>query len=81
MRNTFFYSDDGAISSIRSSSFGGTSFTNYSGSSLGGITIKTGNFTSRFNNDGACIGTSMKINNRTTYFSNSGIIDRLTPFK
>ena len=64
--------------------WGGMSFTSYKDdSSAGGVTTRIGNFVSRFNKTGQCIGTGIRMPNvGTTFFSKDGMpTDRLTPFK
>ena len=83
MRNTFFNHKDGSLSSYRGT-MGGMSFTSYKGdSSAGGVTTRMGNFISRFNKTGQCIGTGIRMPRvGTAFFSKSGMPTyRLTPFK
>ena len=82
---TIFYHKDGRPSSVRTTFGSGsnkTSFTDYIGRDGGGVTTKTGNFTSRFNQQGQCIGTGLKTGGDTTYFGKNGnVAKHITAFE
>lgn len=82
MSTAYFNDDNGGISSMRSGNWhSGYSNTDYFGSDRGGFTLHTGNFVSRFNNNGICIGTGLTVGRHTTYIGRSGnVSSRLTSF-
>jgi len=76
---TIFYTKSGHISSIRTP-FSGGYMTTYPGNPFrGGVTFKSGKFTTRMSG-GRVTGTGFKSGSSTTYFRNNRLSDRLTPF-
>lgn len=85
MGTTTFYNKDGSISSIRVTSGNmknGVSLTHYMGSTRGGVTFHNNGVSSRFNNKGQSMGTSVKIGNHTTSYYNTfgGSRSSMKPF-
>lgn len=82
MSVTYFNDDQGGISSIRAGNWhSGYSSTDYFGSDKGGLTLHTGNFVSRLNNNGTCIGAGLTAGRHTTYIGRNGnVSSRLTSF-
>jgi hypothetical protein len=82
---TQFYKKDGNASSNRHTLKAGSSkinMTNYFGSSRGGLTIRSGNMTTRFNSRGQSIGTSLKTGRTTTYFGKNGtVVSQMPSFR
>lgn len=75
MSTTVFYKKDGSISSMRTTT--GTknnkvSNSHYMGSTRGGVTFKNNGVSSRFNNKGQSMGTSMKTGHTTSYYNTFG---------
>jgi hypothetical protein len=81
MKTVFFHGKDKNITSMRTGN-PSLKLTQYMDNSAGGVTFRTKGFTSRFNNKGMLIGTSIKTGKYTTYFGKNGsVTTRLTPFK
>lgn len=75
MSTRVFYKRDGNISSIRTTT--GTknhkvSNSYYMGSTRGGVTFKNNGVSSRFNNKGQSMGTSMRVGHTTSYYNTFG---------
>ena len=74
--NNNFSKKDGSISSSRVSIYNGKSkisLSNYNGSTRGGVTFKNNAISSRFNNKGQSMGTSMKVGSNTKYYGVDGM--------
>ena len=75
MSSTIFYKKDGSISSIRTttgSKDSKVSTSHYMGSTRGGVTFNNNGVSSRFNNKGQSMGTSIKMGNSTSYYNTFG---------
>lgn len=75
MSSTIFYKKDGSISSIRTttgSKDNKVSTSHYMGSTRGGVTFNNNGVSSRFNNKGQSMGTSIKTGYGTSYYNTFG---------
>ncbi|MEE1362518.1 MAG: hypothetical protein U0K23_08055 [Selenomonadaceae bacterium] len=71
MSVTYFYSDDGTLSSYRNRcSF--SDFTNYTASNRGGITLRNNISTMRISNSGRYLGSGFSSPSGMTYFNRHG---------
>lgn len=84
MGMTVFNKKDKNVSSMRYNLKNGKNkinFSRYTDPSKGGMTFKSGNITTRFNNKGQSIGMGIKTGNHTTYFGKNGnVVSNLTGF-
>lgn len=82
MSTTYFENGNGSLSSSRSGNWSsGYSTSHYFGSDRGGLTVHSGNYVARFNNNGTCIGTGLTVGRHTTYWGRENFVrDKLTSF-
>lgn len=81
----YYHKKDGSISSIRTTTGNmknGVSVTQYMGSARGGVTFHNNGVSSRFNNKGQSMGTSVKMGNSATNYYNTfgGTRSSMKPF-
>ena len=84
MSSTFFYKKDGNAYSMRTTinvSNNKISFSNYFDGKVG-VTLKSGNITTRLNSRGQSIGIGLSNGNNTTYFGKNGnVLSQLPVFR